>query len=432
MSKIYYLVQKGKNRGGDVGTIVPIKSVVESDPFRRKFKERLRNDRDFANRTLRWNERPVEDYIKDYEVRAEIGGKNIKTAEQTMTTAMYELGTIKKSDRDVLTIETKDGKGTIKVNVKEHHEPPLVCSYDPQHDGPIDELPEDVSEIAGFGEAALLVCMKRTLIEKLSIYTYVADIVLCINPYMYIPAMVDIAEPPHVVNYKLGTNPTSYATAHFAYWNQFDPESYPSESLNQSCIVSGESGAGKTVACGFIMKYLAKLSEWRRKELELERPKRDITKLVGGVSPFLEAFGNAKTTMNDNSSRFGKFQKILFSNGMIVGGEAESYLLEKARLSFQGVFERNYHIFYQLCAGASVEERKRLNLKYAHEYDALTMGCHKGCKQHKHECVIIEHEIHHGKYVPLSLICITQISNSNTNTRTPSGTPTTRVVSTIL
>ena len=130
--------------------------------------------------------------------------------------------------------------------------------------------------------------------------------------------------------------------------------------------MSGESGAGKTVACGFIMKYLAKLSEWRRTELKLERPKRDITKLVGGVSPFLEAFGNAKTTMNDNSSRFGKFQKILFSNGMIVGGEAESYLLEKARLSFQGVFERNYHIFYQLCAGASVEERKRLNLKYAH------------------------------------------------------------------
>ena len=159
------------------------------------------------------------------------------------------------------------------------------------------------------------------------------------------------------------------------------------------------------------MKYLAKLSEWRRTELELERPSYCV-------------FGNAKTTMNDNSSRFGKFQKILFAN-MIVGGEAESYLLEKARLSFQGVFERNYHIFYQLCAGASVEERKRLNLKYANEYDALTMGCHKGCKQHKHECVIIEHEIHHGKYVPLSLICITQISNSNTNTRTPSGTPTT-------
>ena len=217
MSKIYYLVRNNKKSSSDVGTVRSIKSVVDSDPFRARFKERLRNDRDFANRTLRWNERPIEEYIKDYDARAEVGGKNIKTPEQTMTTAMYELGTIKSSDRGVLAIETKDGKRQIEVNVKEHNEPPLVCSYDPQHDGPIDELPEDVSEISGFGEAALLVCMKRTLIEKLSIYTYVADIVLCINPYMYIPAMVDIAEPPHVVNYKMGTNPTSYATAHFAY-----------------------------------------------------------------------------------------------------------------------------------------------------------------------------------------------------------------------
>lgn len=386
---------------------------------------------------LRWTKRPVEEYIKDYDVRAEVGGKNVKTPEQTMTTAMYELGTIKHSENNVMTIEKKDGKSTIKVDAKEHNEPPLICSYDPQHDGPIEELPEDVSEISGFGEAALLVCMKRTLIEKLSIYTYVADIVLCINPYMYIPSMVDIAEPPMVVKYTLGTNPCSYATAHFAYWNQFDPDTYPSEELNQSCVVSGESGAGKTVACGFIMKYLAKLSEWRRQELNLEVPKRDITKLVGGVSPFLEAFGNAKTTMNDNSSRFGKFQKILFKDGMIVGGEAESYLLEKARLSYQGIYERNYHIFYQLCAGATPEERKRLNLKLAHEYDALTMGCPKKCKKHKHECVIIEHEIHHGAYVSPSLslsLSHLHVSPLSSSSFFPSlsGTPTIKIVSTTL
>jgi hypothetical protein len=224
MSKVYYLVRKGKKGESKIGTVRTIKSVLDSDECRKKFKEKLKNDRAFRTRVLRWTERPVEDYIKDYEVRAKIGGKNIKTAEQTMTTAMYELGTVTHSENNVLKIETKNGKRAIEVDTKVHNEPPLVCSYDPQHDGPIEDLPEDVSEINGFGEAALLVCMKRTLIEKLSIYTYVADIVLCINPYMYIPAMVDIAEPPHVVNYKLGTNPTSYATAHFAYWNQFDPE----------------------------------------------------------------------------------------------------------------------------------------------------------------------------------------------------------------
>ena len=90
-----------------------------------------------------------------------------------------------------------------------------------------------------------------------------------------------------------------------------DPERVP---RNQSCIVSGESGAGKTVACGFIMKYLAKLSDWRKMELGEYNPDaggKDVTKLVAGVSPFLEAFGNAKTNMNDNSSRFGPWLRSL-------------------------------------------------------------------------------------------------------------------------
>ena len=115
----------------------------------------------------------------------------------------------------------------------------------------------------GFGEAALLLVMRRRLIEKLSIYTYVGDIVLCLNPYMFLPEMVDIAEYPNQKNYKLGEEPNAYASAHFAYWGQLTPEG---EERNQSCIVSGESGAGKTVACGFIMKYLAKLSNWRKME----------------------------------------------------------------------------------------------------------------------------------------------------------------------
>ena len=113
--------------------------------------------------------------------------------------------------------------------------------------------------------------------------------------------------------------------------------------------MSGESGAGKTVACGFIMKYLKKLSDWRKielKEQQSDASGADITALVAGVSPFLEAFGNAKTNMNDNSSRFGKFTKIWFSNGKIIGAEFEHYLLEKARLVDQGKGERNYHFLF--------------------------------------------------------------------------------------
>ena len=153
-------------------------------------------------------------------------------------------------------------------------------------------------------------------------------------------------------------------TLEHSYYGLRDPDNYNPESNtsgNQSCPVSGESGAGKTVACGFIMKYLAKLSDWRLAELgKTKNPdEKDITSLVAGVSPFLEGFGNAKTTMNDNSSRFGKFTKILFNDGMIVGAEMDCYLLEKARLVDQGEHERNYHVFYGLIKGATAEEQSK-------------------------------------------------------------------------
>ena len=228
-------------------------------------------------------------------------------------------------------------------------------------------MPDDVCKIKGFGEAALLKCMRKRHCDALNIYTYVADIVLCLNPYMYLPKMVDIKEYPEQVIYHPGTNPSSYASAHFAYYGTLDEKA---EKRNNSCIVSGESGAGKTVACGFIMKYLAKLSDWRKMKLNEYDPedKNDITKLVAGVSPFLEMFGNAKTRMNDNSSRFGKFTKIWFHDGKIIGAELVHYLLEKARLADQGAGERNYHIFYGLIRGATAEEKSRLKLKDADEY----------------------------------------------------------------
>ena len=86
--------------------------------------------------------------------------------------------------------------------------------------------------------------------------------------------MTDIATPAK--QYKLGTDPSSYASAHFAHWGQFKPDNYPSQrNRDQSCIVSGESGAGKTVACGLIMTYLAQLSDWRKEELGEAEEKTD-------------------------------------------------------------------------------------------------------------------------------------------------------------
>jgi myosin heavy subunit len=149
---------------------------------------------------------------------------------------------------------------------------------------------------------------------------------------------------------------------------------------DQAVLVSGESGAGKTEACKSIMNYLAQLS----KKVAADRARRGsavdlaatstIETKVLACNPFLEAFGNAKTCRNDNSSRFGKFLKIHYTRGTIVGAEMEQYLLEKGRLTEQGPGERNYHIYYQICQGLSGEERRKLGLKSAKEYTILTRG----------------------------------------------------------
>ena len=326
---------------------------------------------DFREKKLRWTKKPVEEYIKEYEARANypgdfIGKAEPKTKKFMMCSALYVLGQLVSKGEKKSQVITEDGK--TKEFDNKH-----ICPYDESHDAPAEEMPDDVCSLSAFGEAALLKCMRCRLCSGLNIYTYVGDIVLCMNPYMYLPEMVDIAEYPNQWEYKMGERPSSYSSAHFAYWGTMDEDS---EMRNQSCIVSGESGAGKTVACGFIMKYLAKLSNWRKMALNEWDPDskgKDITKLVAGVSPFLEMFGNAKTNMNDNSSRFGKFTKIWFKDGKIIGAELVHYLLEKARLAGQGSGERSYHVFYGLIRGATAEEQAKyvslslLSLSQQHE-----------------------------------------------------------------
>eukprot|EP00501_MAST-03F_sp_TOSAG23-6_P001839 GSMAST32.ASY1.ANO1.1917.1 assembled CDS len=178
--------------------------------------------------------------------------------------------------------------------------------------------------------------IKRRFVENYNCYTFCSDIVISVNPYMKLLDMDCIAEYPRQKMYKLGSDPSVYSLAHLSYWGQYADNK---TSQNQSCIVSGESGSGKTLKLG--------------ESLGNKNESNDVTNMISGVSPFLEAFGNAKTNMNDNSSRFGKFTKIWFNNGKIVGAEMEHYLLEKSRISNQGKGERNYHIFYHLIRGGN-------------------------------------------------------------------------------
>nr|KAJ3417910.1 Myosin type-2 heavy chain 1 [Polyrhizophydium stewartii] len=165
--------------------------------------------------------------------------------------------------------------------------------------------------------------------------------------------------------------PHLFAVAEQAYRNMIK------EKKNQSIIISGESGAGKTQSAKYIMRYFAIVDELNvsRVGSSSEMPGNpgqsnttEIEEAVLSTNPIMESFGNSKTTRNDNSSRFGKYIEIMFEEKKdgpgvrITGAKIRTYLLERSRLIFQPATERNYHIFYQLCAAAPAAERKELGL----------------------------------------------------------------------
>ncbi|XP_061883739.1 si:zfos-588f8.1 isoform X2 [Entelurus aequoreus] len=195
----------------------------------------------------------------------------------------------------------------------------------------------------------------RTRFRKKKIYTYAGSILIAINPFKFLP----IYNPKYVKlyeNHQLGKlEPHIFAIADVAYYAMLRKK------VNQCIVISGESGSGKTQSTNFLIHCLTALSQ--------KGYASGVERTILGAGPVLEAFGNAKTAHNNNSSRFGKFIQVNYlETGVVRGAVVEKYLLEKSRLVSREKNERNYHVFYYLLLGASEEERKEFKLLPPEDY----------------------------------------------------------------
>ncbi|XP_074166570.1 unconventional myosin-VI isoform X3 [Sminthopsis crassicaudata] len=263
----------------------------------------------------------------------------------------FQMGNIVDIGPDSLTIEPLNQKGKTFLA--------LINQVFPAEEDSKKDV-EDNCSLMYLNEATLLHNIKVRY-SKDRIYTYVANILIAVNPYFDIPKIYSSETIKQYQGKSLGVLPPHvFAVADKAFRDMKVLK------MSQSIIVSGESGAGKTENTKFVLRYLT----------ESYGTGQDIDDRIVEANPLLEAFGNAKTVRNNNSSRFGKFVEIHFNEkNAVVGGFVSHYLLEKSRICVQGKEERNYHIFYRLCAGASEDIREKLHLSSPDNFRYLNRGC---------------------------------------------------------
>ncbi|VVC93951.1 unnamed protein product [Leptidea sinapis] len=243
-------------------------------------------------------------------------------------------GEIKATKGDLVTVnlpggETKDFKKDLVAQVN----PPKY------------EKCEDMSNLTYLNDASVLYNLKQRYYHQL-IYTYSGLFCVAINPYKRFPVYTFRCAKLYRGKRRSEVPPHIFAISDGAYVNMLTNHE------NQSMLITGESGAGKTENTKKVIAYFATVGASQKKDPNQEK-KGSLEDQVVQTNPVLEAFGNAKTVRNDNSSRFGKFIRIHFGpSGKLAGADIETYLLEKARVISQQALERSYHIFYQMMSGS--------------------------------------------------------------------------------
>ncbi|XP_041812473.1 myosin-9-like isoform X1 [Chelmon rostratus] len=273
----------------------------------------------------------------------------------------FEAGSVKEERGDECVVELADSGKKIRVNKDDIQKmnPPKFSKV------------EDMAELTCLNEASVLHNLKERYYSGL-IYTYSGLFCVVINPYKNLPIyseeIVDMYKgkkrhemPPHI-----------YAITDTSY------RSMMQDREDQSILCTGESGAGKTENTKKVIQYLAHVASSHKTKKDQNSSvlsHGELEKQLLQANPILEAFGNAKTVKNDNSSRFGKFIRINFDvNGYIVGANIETYLLEKSRAIRQAKDERTFHVFYYLLTGAGDKLRNELLLENYNNYRFLSNG----------------------------------------------------------
>ncbi|XP_078510887.1 myosin-4-like [Lissotriton helveticus] len=254
---------------------------------------------------------------------------------------LYVKGVIQSKDGGKVTVKTEAGQS---VTVKDDQVFPM---NPPKYD-----KIEDMAMMTHLNEATVLYNLKERYAAWM-IYTYSGLFCATVNPYKWLPVY-----NPEVVSGYRGKKrqeapPHIFSISDNAY--QF----MLTDRENQSILITGESGAGKTVNTKRVIQYFASIAASGDKKKQEPQPGKiqgTLEDQIISANPLLEAFGNAKTVRNDNSSRFGKFIRIHFgATGKLASADIETYLLEKSRVTFQLAAERSYHIFYQVMCNKKPE-----------------------------------------------------------------------------
>ncbi|KAJ8409048.1 hypothetical protein AAFF_G00240690 [Aldrovandia affinis] len=248
----------------------------------------------------------------------------------------YIKGQITSKDEGKVTVNTEDGR---TVTVKEEN-------VHPQNPPKFDKI-EDMAMFTFLHEPAVLFNLKERYAVWM-IYTYSGLFCVTVNPYKWLPVYDSQVVAAYRGKKRSEAPPHIFSISDNAYQYML------TDRENQSILITGESGAGKTVNTKRVIQYFASIAAAGGGKKDTS--KGTLEDQIIQANPALEAFGNAKTARNDNSSRFGKFIRIHFGvSGKLSSADIETYLLEKSRVTFQLKAERNYHIFYQIMSNKKPE-----------------------------------------------------------------------------